>query len=572
MAKEVLELEVKSNIKAAAGDMDTLAKSTDEAAKENEALNKSTGIGTIGFGRLKTAVQAFGTALKALGVGLIIAAFVALQEALSRNQKVMNTVNSVMSAVSTTFNQVVDVLVDTYNWVTKSGERFNGLTKVISGLMKIALTPLKLAFYAIKLGIEEARLAWEKSFLGSGDPKKIKELTVGIKETKEAIAEVAKEAINAGADVINNFSDAIGEIGEIGKRVIDGVSEISIKANLEQAKATIAAQNSAKLAEAQLQGLIEKNDLLAEKQRQIRDSEKATFAERLAANKELGRVLEQQEVDMLKLADTRVAAAAFELEQNKDNIDLQIAYIQTLNDRAGVEAQVAGFKSEQLTNQESLEKELLETQREIRAEGLEGMEQELEELKTSYEAKVEMARKAGMDITDITAQYEKDQTDIKKKEADKQKALDKAVKDAKVGIAMQGLKLVGDIAGEGTEIAKAAAVAQATISGIEGVQNAFTTAQKSPITLGFPGYPFVQAGLAGAFSAIQIQKILSGAKPGPSDAPPSPDTAPPAPQMMSGAFDISGGVAPEAVKAYVVTDEMSNSQNQLANIRRRATI
>ena len=48
--------------------------------------------------------------------------------------------------------------------------------------------------------------------------------------------------------------------------------------------------------------------------------------------------------------------------------------------------------------------------------------------------------------------------------------------------------------------------------------------------------------------------------------------APPAPQMMSGAFDISGGVEPEATRAYVVTDEMTNSQNQLANIRRRATI
>ena len=42
--------------------------------------------------------------------------------------------------------------------------------------------------------------------------------------------------------------------------------------------------------------------------------------------------------------------------------------------------------------------------------------------------------------------------------------------------------------------------------------------------------------------------------------------------MMSGAFELSGGVAPEAMKAYVVTDEMTNSQNQLANIRRRATI
>ena len=48
--------------------------------------------------------------------------------------------------------------------------------------------------------------------------------------------------------------------------------------------------------------------------------------------------------------------------------------------------------------------------------------------------------------------------------------------------------------------------------------------------------------------------------------------AAPAPQMMSGSFDLSSGVAPEATRAYVVTDEMTNSQNQLANIRRRATI
>ena len=46
----------------------------------------------------------------------------------------------------------------------------------------------------------------------------------------------------------------------------------------------------------------------------------------------------------------------------------------------------------------------------------------------------------------------------------------------------------------------------------------------------------------------------------------------PAPQMMSGAFELTGGVAPEPLKAFVVTDEMTNSQNQLANIRRRATI
>jgi hypothetical protein len=42
--------------------------------------------------------------------------------------------------------------------------------------------------------------------------------------------------------------------------------------------------------------------------------------------------------------------------------------------------------------------------------------------------------------------------------------------------------------------------------------------------------------------------------------------------MMSGAFELGGGIAPEPVKAFVITDEMTSSQAQLANIRRRATI
>jgi hypothetical protein len=46
----------------------------------------------------------------------------------------------------------------------------------------------------------------------------------------------------------------------------------------------------------------------------------------------------------------------------------------------------------------------------------------------------------------------------------------------------------------------------------------------------------------------------------------------PAPQMMSGAFTLGGGEAPDPVQAYVVTDDMTNNQNKLANIRRRATI
>ena len=116
------------------------------------------------------------------------------------------------------------------------------------------------------------------------------------------------------------------------------------------------------------------------------------------------------------------------------------------------------------------------------------------------------------------------------------------------------------LAGDNKELAAASAI----IDTYAGANKAFAQGG----TIGFvTGAAIIAAGLA------NVQKIYDtpvGDSGGGGSAPTTPAT--PAPQMMSGAFDISGGVAPEAMKAFVVTDEMSNSQNQLANIRRRATI
>ena len=97
----------------------------------------------------------------------------------------------------------------------------------------------------------------------------------------------------------------------------------------------------------------------------------------------------------------------------------------------------------------------------------------------------------------------------KKQIAEEEKVREQALSDAKLDITKNTLTLVAEIAGKGSKVGKALALAQATISGIEGVQNAYTTAQKSPITIAFPAYPLVQAGLAGAFSLLQIRKIAS---------------------------------------------------------------
>jgi hypothetical protein len=304
-------------------------------------------------------LKAVGTAFKAMGIGAVLAALKFLFDALSKNQKVVDLFSTAMEAISIVMGKVVDVVVGVVEQVAKSSNGFEGLKNVMLGLLRIAITPLQLAFYGIKLGIQEAQLIWEKSFLGSGDAKKIQELTKGIDETKDSIAEVAKSAVEAGSQVANNIGKAISEVSQVVSASAEGISKISIKGAIEQAKANVAIKNSAEIAAAQQALLVEEYDRQAEKQRQIRDDESKSISERITANNELGTILEKQEKAMLSQADLQIAAAQVELDKN-NNIENQVALTEALANRAGVLAAVEGFRSEQIVNQIALNKELLE--------------------------------------------------------------------------------------------------------------------------------------------------------------------------------------------------------------------
>ena len=553
MADKELILDVKTNIDDAAKDAEKLGDNIEKAKDQTEGLEDATKKGSGGFKKMGVAVKGFGMALKAAGIGLIIAAFVALKEALGRNQKIMNSVNSVMTTISTTFNQVVDVLVDVYTWVTESSDRFDGLKKVIGGLLTIALTPLKMSFYAIKLAVQAAMLAWEDSFLGGGDEEKMAQLRADIADTKQDILDTGTAAIDAGKDIYNNIGDAISEVGAIYTKAAEGITKISIKANYEQAQATTTAKNNALLAAAAVQGLIEKYDRQAELQRQIRDDETKTFAERIAANKELARILDEQEVQMLKQADVRIEAAALELAANKDNIELQVAYKEAVNERAAVEAQVAGFRSEQMTNEVGLQKELLEAQREIAQEGLTGIEKELLELENAYQLKLEMARKSGMDTAAIEKQFAKQKSDIVREGVNTQLEAFSSLAGS-----------LQSLAGESKELA----IAQAIIDTYVGANKAFAQGGVAGFVT---GAAVILGGLANV-KKIMEQDVGSGGGGGGGSVSAAIAAATPRTTIASGAFTLDGGTEPEPARAYVVSDDITNSQNKLANIRRRATI
>jgi DNA repair exonuclease SbcCD ATPase subunit len=168
-------------------------------------------------------------------------------------------------------------------------------------------------------------------------------------------------------------------------------------------------------------------------------------------------------------------------------------------------------------------------------------------------------------------------------EANKKIELENKVKDAKVGIAKNTLSLISEVAGEGSNIGKGVALAQATISGIEGVQNAYTTAQKSPVTAVFPAYPIIQAGLAGAFSAMQLKKIAStnpskgSASGGGASVGGGGASQPPAFNIVGASdtnqlADAIGAQEQQPVQAYVVANDVTTAQSLQNNIVEGATI
>ena len=513
-------------------------------------------------------LKAVGVAFKALGIGLVVAGLKFLYDALSKNQKVMDLVSTATETIGIVLGKVVDVIANVVEQVGKSSKGFEGLKNVILGMITIAFTPLKLSFYAIKLGIQEAQLAWEKSWLGSGDTKTIKELTKSIDETKDSIAEVTKDALKAGGQVADNLGKAINEVGQVVSASIDGVSKISLSGALEQAKANVAIKNSAEIAAAQQALLVEQYDRQAEKLRQIRDEERNSIEDRKKANDDLKLVLDAQEEAMLAQADLQIAAAAAEADKNK-NTETQTALIAAQGNRLGVLAQIEGLRSEQKMNDLALDRERMELNKSLSdsdadlayqrkkfdaeqitdklksLEALRALEEERQQeemlrLETIVEATTrgtqaeadalialdqfrEASRQANISanraILDETfAMSEKlaakeKENDDKKKEKDKKDLEDaKAIQQAKFDIASSTLTALSNLAAAFAKDDEASQKKAFKLNKAIGIGQAIiSTAQAVTGALAepslIPGERFVKAGIAAAVGAAQIATI-----------------------------------------------------------------
>jgi len=282
-----------------------------------------------------------GTALKAAGVGLAIAAFGLLKELFESNQKVVDTFNIAFESLSIAFN-------DFFNFISKN---VGAVSEFFKKIFDDPLASVKALGNAIKDNIiERVKSALEVfGFLG----KAMKKLFAG--DFKGAIDEV-KNAGSEFVDVLTGVDNSVEKATEVVNKGVTALTEYT-KSTYEQAKSNIELKKSAELAAVANQGLIEKFDRQAEKQRQIRDDERKSIAERKKANDELALVLDQQEKAMLSNAQISLRAAKAELKKDKDNVEAKKAVMEAENELAAVRATVEGFRSEQLTNAAALQKE-----------------------------------------------------------------------------------------------------------------------------------------------------------------------------------------------------------------------
>ena len=445
-------------------------------------------------------------------------------EVFSKNQKVLDTFNTAMTALSIAFNDLFKYLDDNY--------------AVIKGYLKGIFTDPLGEMAKLGLGIEKFFI--DKMKGAAMVLKGVATIMANIANPKkmlEGMAQIAAGTVIAGKEIADIYTDIEGAVSGYVSSVTD------------QAKGLTEIEKAAQLAEVQFAKLNAEYLRDAEIQRQIRDDVSKTFTERIAANEKLSEILKNQSADQEVQLQIQLDAAKQKLAVNKENIDLQIAAGQAENAMAELKETITGQESEQLNNRIALEEELRQGREQSLAEGTSGLERELEELRLAYEEKKRLADKSGVDTVAITKQYEKQKTDLVQANVNEQL-------EAFSGLAGALSALAGDN--------KALAIASAVIDTYVGANKAFAQGGVAGFAT---GAAVIAAGLNNVRTIMATDVPSSGGGGGTVAAPSTP-----APQMMSGAFDISGGVAPEATKAYVVTDEMSNSQNQLANIRRRATI
>ena len=515
-------------LKASQSQADETSQSVNKIAETTKDIGESAKESEKGIKGLGAGFKGLGVAIKAAGIGLLMNAMGILKELFDNNQKTVDFFN-------TTFNTLQIAFSDFAGWIQSNS---GGIVSFFTSIFENPKESLVEFGNAIKANLIERFNSFLDTlgFIASA----VKKVFSGdFKGALQDVKSAGKESLDVLTGVNNSFDK--------GKELVTKGAEALVEYAKETVKAGAAMTDlnkQSEIAEVMAQGLIEKYDFQAESLRQVRDEERNTIEERIAANEELAKVLDEQEKMMLENAQRVVDAKARQLALDKDNVEFQKEYLTAVNELAAVEATVTGFRSEQLANEMALQRELFDLEvskkdnaqevAQIQAEAAiaaesnalkqlkieEKLNQQLydsrlaslEELKGFYQEGTQSYQDMVSEINILNAE----RTAQEAEEARRRKEIESATQQAKVQMSVDAIGALNSLAQsfmEGNEkqakraflINKAAGISTAVIQTAQAVTAALT-AGGNPIKLA-TGAQFVETGIAAATGAAQIATI-----------------------------------------------------------------
>lgn len=530
-------IEIEARVDKAEKDLEGVAKSVQKIDKNLEDVKDSSNVAAKG-------IKGIGNALKAAGIGLAIAAFGKLVEVFNQNQKVADGFNTTFEALSLAFN-------DFFNFLDRN------VGTVINYFKGIFNDPQQ-AIFDFGNSIKANLIERFDSFLDTLGylASAVKKVFSG--DFAGALDDV-KSAGKESLDVLTGVNDSFDKSVEVVTSVTGSIVDYT-KSTVAAAKETVNLQKKAEIGIAQNRIILEQKDREAEKLRQIRDDETKTIAERIEANDKLAEVLNEQERLMLANADAVIAAAQAQFDKN-GNDENQIALLEAKAEKEGILAQIEGFRSEQLINEISLNKE--KTDKEIENE----------------ERKQEA-------ISETIRQKEEERKQIKD---NLDAIIDAAGQETKIGkalfIAKQAMLVKEQIAEAKATLQKI--TLKASESSVALAQGTAETAkigfpQNIPMLIGFAAQAVgIYSSIKSAVGAAKGNASKMGVSGGGSGiSAPSRVVSAPAPPSFNivGASETNqlaqsiGQEEKQPVKAYVVSNDVSNAQALDRNIVRGASI
>ena len=396
-----------------------------------------------------------------------------------------------------------------------------GLKNLDFQKVKVGLTAMKTAFAAVGIGLIVQLIAY---LVENFD--ELSKGSSGLAKSLRFVGDIIGSIVSVGNDLLNWFTDLV-HITTESQRAIEAQGEAFVEASAKS-KEAIASQSSEydrliNVAKASGKSTV---DLEIAKQQAIINTNRALLQQALDYIKQGGVVTEEQK----KLINEQISAvktASSQIEIIKATESKRIADVNLKRQQehnANLLKEEERFNKEKLRLREELEQKQLESETAANKFRLDAInEQNAINNESTRIAMDEMSEE------ELQKQVKKNQDARDLAEREKEGA--KLLEQEKYAIALNGLNAIQQVtdvffafkssklkkgSAEELELAKKAfnvnkalQLASATVSGVQAVQNAYTTANASPITAFFPAYPYIQAGLAGVFSAANIAKIAA---------------------------------------------------------------